>query len=136
MYRLFNIVTLLLVQLSVFAAAGPDGGGQQGPTPPGGDPAAQEPASGAFAFNILLMVGVMALMWFVLIRPQSQEKKKRERMISQLKVGAKVVTIGGIHGVIQRVGEQTFDLEIAEDTVIVINRGAVHEPSSDEQKKD
>ena len=78
---------------------------------------------------ILLMVGVFAVMWFLLIRPQKKEEKRRQELISATKRGDKVVTIGGLHGTVEAVGEQTIDLKVGEDgkngIIMTFNKTAV-----------
>lgn len=85
--------------------------------------------------SILLMVGIVGFMYFVLIRPQKKEEKKRKEMLSALKRGDKVVTIGGVHGTVETIGEQTIDVRIGSgnDTIVAtFNKGAVNANMSNE----
>ena len=51
-------------------------------------------------------------MWFLLIRPQQKQAKKRAEMLTALKAGDKIVTIGGICGVIQQITDNKIFIEI------------------------
>ena len=72
-------------------------------------------------------------MYFVLIRPQRKEEKRRKEMMAQLKRGDRVVTIGGLHGEIVAVGEATIDAMAGEpgrEVVLTFNMGAVQAPAA------
>jgi preprotein translocase subunit YajC len=78
--------------------------------------------------QILMIVLVVGFMWFILIRPQRKEEKRRKELMSSLKRGDKVVTIGGIHGEVATVGETTVEVRVGadgHDTVMKFNRGAI-----------
>ena len=78
---------------------------------------------------ILMMVGIFAFMYFVLIRPQRKEEKRRKEMLGALKRGDAVTTIGGVHGTVETVGEQTIDVRVGsgdQTLVVTFNKGAVN----------
>ena len=62
----------------------------------------------------LMMVILLALMYFMMIRPQRKQQDQKKQMMSAMKPGDSVVTIGGLHGVINRIDEakQTIELDI------------------------
>lgn len=62
----------------------------------------------------IMMVILLALMYFMMIRPQRKQQDKKKQMMSAMKPGDSVVTIGGLHGVINRIDEakQTIELDI------------------------
>ena len=62
---------------------------------------------------IVLLVIFVAFMYFGMIRPQKKQQQKRQEMLSQLKKGDPIVTIGGLHGVIERVTNRVFLLSPA-----------------------
>ena len=73
--------------------------------------AAQTMSTGeAFATSILPMIILFAAMYFMMIRPQQKEQKKKDIMLSELAVGDTVLTTSGFYGVV---------IDIADDTVIV-----------------
>lgn len=63
----------------------------------------------------ILMGGIF---YFMLYRPQKQEQQKRQRMLDSLKKGDKVVTIGGMFGVITAISEKKVTLKLAEDVEV------------------
>ena len=71
---------------------------------------------------IILIVGVF---YFFMIRPQQKQRKETQRMLSELRKGDKVVTIGGIHGVVQSVRENTVILKVDEACKIELSRSAI-----------
>lgn len=65
---------------------------------------------------MILFYGLLfAVMYFVLIRPQKKQQKKTQDMLSQMKPGDKVITIGGLHGVVDEINKEnntvTLDCE-------------------------
>ena len=81
------------------------------------------PASLAGSFIPLLLI--IVIFYFFLIRPQNKKQKETQRMLSALKKGDKVITIGGIHGVISSVKENTVIVKVDDDCKIEFNRTAI-----------
>jgi len=76
---------------------------------------------GPFVPLILLFV----VFYFLLIRPQQKQQKARKEMIINLKKGDRVVTIGGIHGVIKEIDENVMALRVADNLNLKFSRAAV-----------
>lgn len=77
---------------------------------------------------------LMALVfYFTLYRPQKKDQQKRENMLSTLKVGNEIVTIGGIYGDIVKLGEHKVLIKIADNVEIEVARTAIS--YIDNQKK-
>ncbi len=81
---------------------------------------------------------VILIFYFLIIRPQNKKQKQMEKMLSALKKGDKVVTIGGIHGVIQSVKDGgTVVVKVDESCKLEFSRSAiasvVAEPAKDEK---
>ena len=66
--------------------------------------------------NILFFVGLFAIMYFVLIRPQQKQAKDQANMLSALKKGDDVVTQGGVLGKVWEVRDKVVTLEVSKDT--------------------
>ena len=89
---------------------------------------------GSFGFLIPMLL-VFVIFYFLLIRPQKKEQQKTERMISQLQKGDKIITIGGIHGVVSSTKEKTIIIKVDDNCKIEINRSAVGAVLKDEPPK-
>ena len=82
------------------------------------------PVGSTFGMLIPLVL-VMLIMYFFMIRPQNKKQKETEAMIAALKKGDKVVTIGGIHGVVSSTKDSTVILKVEDGTKIEFNKSAV-----------
>ena len=65
---------------------------------------------GGFEIMLLYIVPLVAVMYFVLIRPQKKRERERKAMLSLIKKGDRVCTVGGIHGEIVRLNDQEATL--------------------------
>lgn len=74
---------------------------------------------------LLLMVGLFGVFYFTTIRPQQKKAKEQKKFQDELSKGDKVITMSGIHGKIVKSDESTFDLEIANNTVITIEKSMI-----------
>ena len=84
---------------------------------------------------IIPMVLMFIIMYVILIKPQQRKQKQHLEMIKKLKSGDKVVTNGGIHGVIAGVKDQSVILKVADNVKIEVNRANIAELNSIEKKK-
>lgn len=74
---------------------------------------------------VMPMVVMGAIFYFMLWRPQKQQQNKRQQMLDALKVGDKVITIGGMLGEITAINDTKVTLKLAEDIEIDFLRTAV-----------
>lgn len=75
---------------------------------------------------IVLLVIFVAFMYFGMIRPQKKQQQKRQEMLSQLKKGDPIVTIGGLHGVIDSIDQQAGTVVIDSDGIyLTFNLNAI-----------
>jgi preprotein translocase subunit YajC len=82
--------------------------------------------------QLLPFVFLIAIMYFVIIRPQQKEAKSRQEMIDALSKGDKVVTAGGIIVVVHKVEEKFLSVKINDDTIVKITKDAVSRKYEDE----
>lgn len=82
------------------------------------------PAGSTFSFLIPMGL-ILIIFYFVLIRPASKKQKALQAMIDGLKNGDKVITTGGIHGVVAGITDDIIQLKIASGVKIDISRNAV-----------
>ncbi len=70
----------------------------------------QAGAGGANYSFLILMVGMFAVMYFFMIRPQQKKQKEHQKMVNELKAGDDVVTAGGLHGKVVSTDETTVTI--------------------------
>lgn len=75
--------------------------------------------------QFLPMIIIFVLFWFLLIRPQQKKMKEHNEMLSNLKVNDKVLTTGGIIGIIKHIEEKTINLQIANEVVVQLQRSSI-----------
>lgn len=75
--------------------------------------------------GLLPWVGLLVIFYFILIRPQQQQQKKRKEMLSSIKAGARVVTIGGLHGTIVSITDDVAVVRVADGVELTFNRNAI-----------
>ena len=90
---------------------------QQQPTTQGG------PAS--MVIQLLPFVFMFVIFYFLLIRPQQRRQKEHRALLANLKTGDKVVTSGGIHGLIANVKDTTFLVKVADNVKIEVDKSAI-----------
>ncbi len=82
------------------------------------------PQGGGFS-GIISIVLIIVIMYFILFRPQQKQQKELRERQNNLKIGDKVVTAGGIYGIIREVMDAAVKLEIAPNTVIKIAKTSI-----------
>jgi preprotein translocase subunit YajC len=80
---------------------------------------------------MLLIIGVF---YMLLIRPQQKRQRELQQTISQLKAGDRVVTTGGVIGIITTVRDTSFLIRSADKSIIEISRSAVAGIEEEEKK--
>ena len=75
--------------------------------------------------SFLPLIIIFGIFYFILIRPQQQKQKKHKLMLDSMQKGDKVITIGGIYGIIRDIKGETLTLEVAKDVVINTTRNAI-----------
>ncbi len=87
---------------------------------------AQQPGQESNPLTMFLPLVLMgAVFYFMIIRPQSKRQKEREKMLSAVQKGDKVVTTGGLHGTVSSVEEATIIVQVAENVKLKFDKNAV-----------
>ncbi len=73
----------------------------------------------------LLMAGMIAIFWFLIIRPQMKQQKLHREKIAGIKKGDQVVTSGGIIGKVTRVDDNYADVEIAQGVKVKVVKATI-----------
>ncbi len=92
-------------------------------------PASQGPL-GQFG-GIFMIIALFAVMYFFMIRPQQKKQKEIQKMRESLKVGDRVLTSGGIYGKIKDINDTYFNIEIAENVRIKVDKASVFATADD-----
>lgn len=75
--------------------------------------------------TIIYLVTLFAIIYFLMIRPQQLQQKKRREMLGRLKVNDRVVTLGGLHGKVTKLNDDTMTLKIAPNVEVEFLKSAV-----------
>ncbi len=79
--------------------------------------------------QMLQMVGMLAVLgvmfYFLLIRPQQKQRKEHDALLKNLKTGDKVLTSGGIFGIVSNVKEKTITVKIADNVKVEVVKSAI-----------
>jgi len=107
-------------------------------------PAGTEQDPRAAMLNMILTFGILGVMfYFLLIRPQSRQRKEQEALIKNVKTGDKVLMNSGIFGIVTNVKEKTLMVKIADNVKVevlksaigsVVQKSAEVEPAASSQK--
>ena len=84
------------------------------------------PAQGGGGTEMLIMIGIFfAIMYFMIIRPQSKRQKEHKALMDSLSKGDEIVTNGGMMGKIKSVSDDVVRIELAESVVIKVQKHAI-----------
>jgi len=100
----------LLVALASLGGCGLEGGAEEG---------------GSIIPLILMLVFIFGIFYFLLIRPQRKRQKEHQQLMTELKKGDKVVTAGGIYGVIESLSEDSIVIKVESGVTMRVARGSV-----------
>jgi preprotein translocase subunit YajC len=88
-------------------------------------PQGGEGGGGGLVSTLIMFGAIFLIFYFMIIRPQQKRSKERDKMLSNLEKGDKVVTNGGIHGIIAGLEEKTALLQVADNMKIKVERSAI-----------
>ena len=86
-------------------------------------PAPTGPGGGIGFFVPFIFIFI--IMYFVMFRPQKKRQEQQQKLVSSLKTGDRVVTNGGIHGLISNVKETTVIVKVADNVKIEMEKSAI-----------
>jgi preprotein translocase subunit YajC len=85
-----------------------------------------------YANPFTMMILIFVIFYFFLIYPQRKEQKKHQERLNNLKTGDKVITSGGIHGIVANASDDPIKVKIADNVKIEVSRSAIVSIKSDE----
>lgn len=86
---------------------------------------AEAPASPAWTSNLILFGGIAIIFYFFMIRPQQKKQKDQKNFIKEIAKGDNIVTIGGIHGKVVAIDDETVTLDLEKGARIKFERSAI-----------
>jgi preprotein translocase subunit YajC len=86
---------------------------------------AATPDGGSPWLQLVPFVLVLAIFYFIILLPMKRKQQKVQEFLDALKVGDRVITTGGIYGLVTRLGEQSVQLQIADKVRIEVSRAAI-----------
>lgn len=97
--------------METLLAMAPQAGGAQG---------------GSSLISTVIMFGAIFLIfYFMIIRPQQKRAKEREKLLSNVQKGDKVITSGGLHGTVVFIDEKTVLIQVADNVKLKYERSAI-----------
>ena len=90
--------------------------------------------SGGWSFWIMMIL-IFVVFYFFMIRPQQKKQKELQKQREALKKGDKVITAGGIYGIIKEVQETAFLIEVSKDVTLKVDKGSVFVAAEDAQQQ-
>ncbi|MDR2119824.1 MAG: preprotein translocase subunit YajC [Tannerella sp.] len=97
--------------------------------------AAQDQSAWGKYNGILMLVAIVAIFYFLMIRPQQKRQKSIQKAREAMKPGDKVVTAGGIHGRIKEIADTTILIEVADGVRIRVDKASVFASPEDIHSK-
>ncbi len=97
-------------------------------------PATGESNSSSTIYMILFMVVLFGIFYFLIIRPQSKRQKEHQNLLSNLQVGDRIITIGGIYGRIESIREDSYIIKVESGELLRMAKNAIAGKQSDEAK--
>ncbi|MCX6136052.1 MAG: preprotein translocase subunit YajC [Ignavibacteriales bacterium] len=79
----------------------------------------------SFLPTVIMFGSIIAIFYFMILRPQQKRQKERQKLLESMKKGDKIVTAGGVHGTIVGLEDKTALIQIAENVKIKIERSSI-----------
>lgn len=86
---------------------------------------AEGSSSGSGYTTIIFFLLFFVILYFFMIRPQAKKAKDQKNFVNEIKAGDKVVTIGGVHGKILKVDDDTYLIEVDNNVKVRIEKSVI-----------
>ena len=96
----------------------------------------QDAAAGSGFSSIILIVAFIAIFYFFMVRPQQKKQKEINKFRSELNNGDRVITAGGIYGIIKDIKDNYIILEIADNVRIKIDKNSIYASPAEAAEND
>ena len=84
-----------------------------------------EGGSGSLVSTLIMFGAIFLIFYFMIIRPQQKKAKERNKLLSNLEKGDKIITSGGVHGIIAGLDEKTALLQVSDNLKMKVERSAI-----------
>ncbi len=88
-------------------------------------PQGGEGGSGSLVSTLIMFGAIFLIFYFMIIRPQQKKSKERNKLLSNLEKGDKIITSGGVHGIIAGLDEKTVLVQVSDNLKMKIERSAI-----------
>jgi len=88
-------------------------------------PAPGQDGGGSMISTLVMFGAIFAIFYFMIIRPQQKRAKEKEKLISGIQKGDKIVTLSGIHGTVDTVEEKTVLVKVADNVKMKFEKSAI-----------
>lgn len=86
---------------------------------------AQTPQGGGWVQQVILFGGIALVFYFFMIRPQQKKQKDQKNFINEIKKGDNVVTIGGMHGKVYALTDDTITIEVDKSVKLTFEKSSI-----------
>jgi preprotein translocase subunit YajC len=83
------------------------------------------PDGGSAWMNFVPFVLVLGIFYFIILLPMKRKQQKVQQFLDNLKVGDRIVTTGGMYGLVTRLGEQSVQVQIADKVRVEVAKAAI-----------
>ncbi|MBQ2763792.1 MAG: preprotein translocase subunit YajC [Firmicutes bacterium] len=80
---------------------------------------------GSIVWTVLYIAAIIAIIYLLIIRPQKKRQKEHDNLVNALSLGVEIVTIGGIHGEVSRIKDETIWIKVSNNVEIEIEKSSV-----------
>ena len=87
----------------------------------------------AMIANLAPIILMVLIFYFLLYRPQNKAQEARNKMLESLKVGSRIITIGGIYGTIVSLSDEIVTIKIADKVEVEVSRNAINGVAEDKK---
>ena len=119
------LVTLLIAVLALISSC----------VPSGTTTTSNTSSTTSTLYLVGFLVVIFALFYFVMIRPQRKRQKEQQNMVNTLQKGDKVITAGGIFGVIDNIREDSVVIKVEGGTLLRVAKGSIMVLKDQDQHK-
>ncbi len=86
---------------------------------------AQQDGIASLVSSLLPFILIIAVFYFLILRPQQKRQKERAKLLEGVKKGDKIITSGGIHGTVEGVEDDSVLVKIADNVKVKMDKGAI-----------